>query len=220
MNKFNTLFDDLIVERDTSIRKVGIFPGAFKPPHMGHFFTALQACKDNDSVYIFISKKPRALSTQNKSKPGGPGDCDADRYTNFMKNDKYTGNLLNVEPAACSRLTSASVMRAALALGNQGKETVYNNIPEMVNRDQVWDILNVSNDISNGDNFGHITINQALDIWGIYKDSLINSSDLSSDDINIVVSEVSPVKDTYDLVSDMNNSEMAGSTSVKLYVGT
>ena len=90
MDNFDKLFTNLICEQDSNVQKVGIFPGAFKPPHMGHYYTALNACKDNDQVYIFVSKKSRALSTQNIAQPVGAKDCDAQRYSNFMSSDKYT----------------------------------------------------------------------------------------------------------------------------------
>lgn len=56
-------------------------------------------------------------------------------------------------------------------------------------------------------------------IWRLYAGSLIQESGIDSDKLNINISKISPVKDTYDLVDNINNSERARMTSVKLYVG-
>lgn len=37
------------------MKKIGIFAGAFKPPHLGHFRIAQQSCKQNDETHIYIS---------------------------------------------------------------------------------------------------------------------------------------------------------------------
>ena len=126
MNNFNNFYNQLFYEQLDGQDNVGIFPGAFKPPHMGHYYTALNACRDNDIVYIFVSNKPRALSTQNVAKQPGAKDCDVSRYSNFMKSDKYTSNLLSISPAGCERLTSASALRAAISL--KDKNTIFKNI--------------------------------------------------------------------------------------------
>lgn len=217
MDNFNKLFTNLICEKDSNVHKVGIFPGAFKPPHMGHYYTALNACKNNDVVYIFVSKKERALSTQNKSGPAGSTDCDAERYSNFMKSDKYTSNLLGIQPAECARMTSASAMRAAIAI--KDKNTVFKNLPETVDKDLIYDILMQSNDVSNP-NYGHVTIEQTMSIWDLFQEGLIKESGKTNEQIRVFVSQVSPVKDTYDLVDSLNKDGKASMTSVNLYVGT
>jgi len=48
----------LFVEQSSNF-SIGFFPGAFKPPHKGHFQTALQASKQNDSVAIIVSGSER-----------------------------------------------------------------------------------------------------------------------------------------------------------------
>ena len=217
MDNFDQLFSSTICEQDNNVHKVGIFPGAFKPPHMGHYYTALNACKNNDLVYIYVSKKERALSTQNKSGPTGSKDCDAERYSNFMKSDKYTNNLLSIKPAECARMTSASAMRAAIAI--KDKNTVFKNLPENVDRDLIYDILMQSNDVSNS-NYGHVTIEQTMSVWKLFQEGLIKESGKTNEQIRVFVSQISPVKDTYDLVDTLNKGEKAGMTSVNLYVGT
>ena len=205
-----------MTESRDGVFKVGIFPGAFKPPHMGHYATALNACQDNDKVYIFVSKKARALTTQNISQPG-TSDCDSDRYDNFMNNDKYTSNLLSIQPAACARMTSASALRAAISV--KDKNTVFKNLPDGVDKDYIFSLLMMSNDTNNPD-YGHITIDQTMSIWQMYQQLLIQQSGRSDQDIIVKISDISPVKDTYDIVHEINNSDGAGRTSVRLYVGT
>lgn len=46
---------------------IGFFPGAFKPPHKGHFHTAAQAAKENDSVVILVSGSERENITTDKA---------------------------------------------------------------------------------------------------------------------------------------------------------
>ena len=216
MNSFNHYYNWLFFEQLGGQQSIGIFPGAFKPPHMGHFYTALNACKDNDEVYIFVSKKPRALSTQNIATPKGAKDCDINRYSNFMKNDKYTSNLASIGPAGCERLTSASALRAAISL--KDKNTIFKNVPDMVDKQAIYDVLMQSNN-PEADNYGHISIQQTMTIWDSYRSALAKNSKLDESKIKIIVSDISPVKDTYDLVNNINQSDVAANTNVKLYVG-
>lgn len=220
MANFDTFYKSLLIENDGDVNKTGIFPGAFKPPHAGHYYTALNACKDNDKVYIFASAKPRALSTQNKS--GGSGnDCDSTRYKNLLKPDsKFTTNLLSIQPAECARMTSASAVRAAISV--KDKETIVENLPQGLDsntKDQIYDIFMASNDISS-EHYGHITAEQMMSVWSIYRESLARESDKDVNDIKIILSQGSPVRDTYELVENINNSEHAANSSIRLYVGT
>ena len=113
-------------------------------------------------------------------------------------------------------MTSATAFRTAVAV--KDKNTIAKNIPDGVDKDAVFDILMSSNDISNP-HYGHITVEQTMKIWNLYKPMLINLSGLSEDRIIIKTSTPSPVKDTYDLVDQLNKSEDAGQTSIRLYVG-
>lgn len=216
MNNFEQLYKSIITEAG-DITKIGIFPGAFKPPHVGHYTTALNACKDNDIVYIYISSKPRALSTQNKAPTTGGKDCDGDRYKNMMTSDKYTNNLLSVQPAACARMTSASAMRVAISA--KDKNTIFKNLPDGCDKDTIYNILMQSNDISS-DEYGHVTIQQTLEIWKHYQQLLISATGKSNEDIRILASDITPVRDTYELVDTLNKSDSARNISVRLYVGT
>jgi cytidyltransferase-like protein len=55
MVSYNQLFEQLLKEVD--VKNIGLFPGKFKPPHIGHFNTCKRACQENDLVLILISKK-------------------------------------------------------------------------------------------------------------------------------------------------------------------
>lgn len=211
--QFEQLYRNVLSENIGDVIKVGVFPGAFKPPHVGHYTTALNACKDNDKIYIYISSKPRELSTQNKSSGGD----DSARYSSMFKNDKYTDKLLSVQAAEVARMTSASAMRTAITL--KDKNTVYKNLPDSVDRDAIYNILMQSIDISN-DNYGMISAAQTVEIWQHYKRALMSQTNKSDQDIVINVSDVTPVRDTYELVDTLNNSQNASKISVRLYVGT
>lgn len=214
MKQFDQLYKNIIVEQDQNVYNVGVFPGAFKPPHIGHYMTAYNACKNNERVYIFVSDKARPLSTKNvgnaKEAP------DAVRYNNILKSDKYTSNLLSVRTAGVARMTSATAFRAAVSI--KDKNTIAKNLPDGVDKDRIYSILMQSNDISSP-TYGHVTVEQTMQIWQLYKPSLMSLTGKSSEDIVISVSNPSPVKDTYDLVDKFNNSEQAGQISIRLYVG-
>ena len=214
MHKFDNLFKQLITEQDQNVHKVGIFPGAFKPPHIGHYTTAYNACKDNDQVYIFVSEKPRPLSTQNKGSVKDKPDID--RYANIHKSDKYTNNLLGVQTAGVARMTSATAFRSAISI--KDKNTVAKNLPDGVDKDKIYQILLQSHDIGSP-TYGHVSIEQTMQIWALYKPALMSLTGLSEQQLVIKTSVPSPVKDTYDLVDQLNKSEHAANTSVRLYVG-
>ena len=214
MKSFDILVKTILQEAVEDVYTVGIFPGAFKPPHIGHYTTALNACKVCDEVNIFVSSKARALSTQNKA--GGKDAPDSMRYKNLIHSDKFTNNILSVQTAGVARMTSASAFRVAVSA--KDKNTIMKNVPDGIDKDLVFNILMSSNDI-NGDDYGHVTIEQTMAIWRMYAGSLIQESGIDSDKLNINISKISPVKDTYDLVDNINNSERARMTSVKLYVG-
>ena len=214
MKNFDRVYKQLSTEQDQSVYNVGIFPGAFKPPHIGHYATAYDACKNNERVYIFVSDKSRPLSTQNK---GNAKEVpDSARYSNILKSDKYSDNLLGVRTAGVARMTSATAFRSAISI--KDKNTIAKNIPDGVDKDEVYSILMQSNDIGNS-GYGHITIDQTMKIWQLYRVLLMNLTGKGPDDLIIKQSSPSPVKDTYDLVDTLNKSEHARMTSVRLYVG-
>jgi len=62
---FDKLTESILNEQP--LHKIGIFPGAFKPPHLGHFQMISRAARDNDDVYIFISPKEREGVTAEQS---------------------------------------------------------------------------------------------------------------------------------------------------------
>jgi len=56
INSFQELYEqvDLCEDRKVSMR-VGIYPGAFKPPHKGHYEAAKIALSQNDVVFVLVS---------------------------------------------------------------------------------------------------------------------------------------------------------------------
>jgi len=241
MNNFNTLAKQLLVEFDADVKKIGIFPGAFKPPHIGHFVTALKAVDTNDIIYIYVSNKSRDVQVVDSKpvdilKPGKEsGTCDSSRYknlvTNSSKRTKFTDKLLSVRPAMCSRMSSATAVRTAIA--TQDKQTVMQNIPPVAfenlgeeglemyegkecltdqERDSVFNILRDSHQTYS------ISSEQSMNIWAIYKAGLERLTG-GKKQINISLVRGSPVKETYDLVDNINNSDTASNTAINLYVG-
>ena len=58
-------FKDFFYEQ--TVTTVGFFPGAFKPPHIGHFETARQLADQNKVAYVVVSGKDRDNITTEKS---------------------------------------------------------------------------------------------------------------------------------------------------------
>jgi cytidyltransferase-like protein len=52
---------------ESPVKRIGVFPGAFKPPHKGHFTTALNAAKQNDILIIIISSGDRENISSEKA---------------------------------------------------------------------------------------------------------------------------------------------------------
>jgi len=75
-----------------------------------------------------------------------------------------------------------------------------------------------SNDVSNSA-YGHISIDQTMAIWEQYSKLLISNRYISPDKLHLNVSSTSPVRDTYELVDDINKTEQASRVAIKLYVG-
>src|SRR4051812_44513196 len=52
-----------LYNNDDVNKKIGIFAGATKPPHIGHYKAALLASEQNDLTYILISNTDREMVT-------------------------------------------------------------------------------------------------------------------------------------------------------------
>lgn len=57
----------LFVENKQGTSSIGIFPGAFKPPHKGHFDTVKKAAAENNIVFVLISAVDRDNITSQDS---------------------------------------------------------------------------------------------------------------------------------------------------------
>lgn len=58
-------FKDFYYEQN--LTTIGFFPGAFKPPHIGHFETARQLAEQNKLAYVLVSGKDRDGITTDKA---------------------------------------------------------------------------------------------------------------------------------------------------------
>jgi cytidyltransferase-like protein len=210
--KVNNYLQHYLFEEDRSFHRIGIFPGAFKPPHVGHYNVALQACQQNDEVFLFMSKKSRPIGKiQPDTKKGSP---DIKRYENIFKTDKFTSNLGNIKTInpifkVADGEVSASLIRHAISIGDE--ETISKNLPDLEKISEKNDVLDIM--MQNRD---EITLEQAVAIWEIYKSDIENKTNTP---LNINVSDITPVMDTYDKVKEINKSAEAPETEINLYVG-
>ena len=46
---------------------IALYPGGYKPPHIGHYEAAKEALKEADKVIVFVGPKERDGITQNMS---------------------------------------------------------------------------------------------------------------------------------------------------------
>lgn len=58
-------YKDFVAQKDNI--SVGFFPGAFKPPHKGHFDTALKMGQQNNMGFVIVSAETREDITSDKS---------------------------------------------------------------------------------------------------------------------------------------------------------
>lgn len=65
INNFDLLVEQVMVyEQPEQTMRVGLYPGAFKPPHVGHYQAAVDALRKNDVVYVLISGESRGKDTE------------------------------------------------------------------------------------------------------------------------------------------------------------
>lgn len=217
MSDFDTLYKQIICE-NTGYLNVGIFPGAFKPPHKGHFSTALNACMQNDIIWLFVSDKSRIVEQPKHDMNSNSGSCDSDRYANFF-NDKGAAvreRLGGLKRGDCERETSATTVRNALYLGDT--VTVRENLPQSIGD---GDLTKVESILSTTRGGGEITGDMATNIWNIYRPHLLRLCKARGHNVEINIEKIkgSPVAVTYDTVSSYSEKETAQNTNITLYVG-
>lgn len=61
IDTFEMLVEQAHVYEQTNraVTRVGLYPGAYKPPHVGHYQAAVDALSKNDIVYVMISDQSR-----------------------------------------------------------------------------------------------------------------------------------------------------------------
>ena len=217
MNNFNALFGEILCE-NTGGYGVGIFPGAFKPPHKGHFHTALNACKVNNEVHILLSSTSRQIESllQNKQKDkSNVSACDSSRYDYFF-NGRMGDLRLNIERADCARETSASLVRGSLHPATQDWTTIRESLPREIGD---RDIQKVEGILSAASKKREIDLETSKGIWDIYLPHLARLSGRSPEDVKLTISPGSPVRETFELVEQLNKEANAESITVRLYVG-
>lgn len=81
----------LFVEQRSTF-SIGLFPGAFKPPHKGHYDTVIKALKENNEVYVLVSNVDRDGISSSKSIQIW------NVYNQYIKNDKLKIVLVSGSP--------------------------------------------------------------------------------------------------------------------------
>jgi len=64
IKSFKAMVGTTIIEKRTSKMKIGVFPGAFKPPHVGHYNTAVLGAKQNDKMLVIVSDTVRGAGSE------------------------------------------------------------------------------------------------------------------------------------------------------------
>jgi len=224
LKTYNT-FEDLLTEQVTEDtvgheKTIGIFPGAFKPPHRGHYLTAEMACKKCDVVYILMSGGGRELGKASKSS----SIPEWKKYEGILPGGKFIDKLpnLNIELAEVDRATSASAMRAKIAdfgLTQNDTETFLANIDEFLPELDQNDKLTISDQLLGTLTDGVITAVESSVIWEIYIKNLeANNSGCS---VNFAIIDGSPITNTYELVDvlDKDAGALDRKYNIMLYTG-
>lgn len=224
LKTYNT-FEDLLTEQVTEgtvghEKTIGIFPGAFKPPHRGHYLTANEACRVCDVVYILMSGGGRELGKASKSS----SVPEWKKYEGILPGGKFIDKLpnLNIELAEVDRATSASAMRAKIAdfgLTQNDTETFLDNIDEFLPDIDQNDKLTISDQLIGTIANGVITAVESSVIWEIYIRNLEVSN--PSCDVNFAIINGSPITNTYELVEGLNKDAQSldRGYNILLYTG-
>lgn len=222
MRLINDSFDQLYSLTEEKLPTIGIFPGAFKPPHRGHYATAAAACDACDEVRIFMSPKPRLI-------------CQPSKDTGVPEWHKFKGLLMKplpdikVELAEVDRQTSASKFRQRIldtALDKCDLTTFTDNIDEYLPDLQPAARESVVTELmSKSVKDGRITAKEAGNIWRHYVDQLEIEYNKRGR-IYFETVDQSPIISTYHFVIGDENKGINGLLQkgwkgiVKLYTGT
>lgn len=65
IDNFDILIEQVMLfEQPEKTTQIGLYPGAFKPPHVGHYQAAVDALRKNDVVYVLISGESRGKQSE------------------------------------------------------------------------------------------------------------------------------------------------------------
>lgn len=139
---FKDLFETFLKEVD--VKNIGIFPGKFKPPHLGHFKTCEEACKDNDITFVLISNKEHDGITPEMSfkiwsifskhlqnsvpfivTPTPVLGCY--ELVNTLNNDSYTSDTNTYKSNVEELIKNSKVLESFLNVGNNMKVNLYSS---------------------------------------------------------------------------------------------
>lgn len=218
-------FNDLYLEARGS-STAGVFPGAFKPPHKGHYHTALQAALNGgiDTLFILMSDTPRTLETNNT----GNNTPDWKRYSGLLPGGRQHAEFdgkIQIELAECERPdiggkpASASNLRAKItqfALHNQDIKTFMDNANEFIPPELAPEAkVEVAKHMVKHAQDGIVDAYEAAQIWEKYYIPLIEQH--GGANIVFEILQGSPVGYTYEVIRTM--VEMQTYDKVKLFVG-
>lgn len=218
-------FDDLwLLSEQVNSSSAGIFPGAFKPPHAGHYHTARAAAMNNDVLFILMSDTPRDLNQTNVSnKPERP---DSDRYKSLLPGGKQNALLQHVDVriAQCERpeidgeAASASRLRKQIARYAAQvddmvtfRQNAESFIPSSLSEE---DKSRVAEHFVKITADGMIDAQEAAAIWGIYANQLRRETGTN---IEFEMVPGSPVQLTYEIVKVIDDNQTYNTAN--LYVG-
>lgn len=198
---------------------IGVFPGAFKPPHRGHFKTAAAACSECDQVHIIMSPKERLLNQASKDL----GVPEKVKYKGLMPGGntyEQVKSKVDIQVAEVDRQTSASEMRMQICDASYGlqdmntfEQCMSKYLPDSLTPERKKHVIQLLHKAPGDD---VISPQEANNIWKIYIDQL---RDLyPSSDIYFKMADISPIADTYNFAGELFNNTQERVT-LKLYTG-
>jgi len=132
--RFSKVFESLL--KEVAVKNIGIFPGKFKPPHVGHFKTCEVASQENEVVLVLISNKEHEGFTPEQS------------FNIWNIYRKYLNNIIPFISTPTPVLATYDVA-SLLNSGETESIPVKSNVKELIQNSKVIEsFLNVGNSIN------------------------------------------------------------------------